>query len=185
MKLVYVAGPFRGKSHWDIACNIRRAEALALEVWRQGVAALCPHANTAHFQDAAPDHVWLDGDLEMLRRCDAMVLTPDWRRSSGATAEVKEAIKLGIPCLRIFTTSSTGSPALGRTPRSAMLLASFRKCQSVPSPPDREGPHARRKSMRRAFCLWPQLKFESLRTPGLTTLLSTSWNVSVGSPSFD
>ena len=97
MKLVYVAGPFRGKSHWDVAVNIRSAETLALEVWRKGAAALCPHSNTAHFQDAAPDHVWLDGDIEMLKRCDAVVLTHDWRRSSGARAEVKVAIELGIP----------------------------------------------------------------------------------------
>lgn len=99
MKLGYVAGPFRGKNHWDIAENIRRAEALALEVWRLGAACICPHSNTAHFQDAAPDHVWLDGDLEMLARCDFMLMTPDWRRSSGATAEHEFAAQRGI---RIF-----------------------------------------------------------------------------------
>jgi nucleoside 2-deoxyribosyltransferase len=97
MKVVYVAGPFRGKSHWDIAENIRNAERLALDVWRLGAAALCPHANTAHFQDAAPDHVWLDGDLAMLDKCDAIIMTPDWRRSSGATAEHEHALANGIP----------------------------------------------------------------------------------------
>lgn len=97
MKLVYVAGPFRGKSAWDIECNIRRAEELALEVWRLGAAALCPHCNTRFFQNAAPDEVWLKGDLEILRRCDAVVLTPDWRKSSGARAEVEEALVLDIP----------------------------------------------------------------------------------------
>lgn len=100
MKLVYVAGPFRGKSAWDIECNIRRAEALALEVWRLGAAALCPHANTRFFQNAAPDEVWLEGDLEMLRRCDAVMLTVDWFKSPGAQREVKEAREKGIP---VFT----------------------------------------------------------------------------------
>lgn len=98
MKLVYVAGPFRGPSSWDIECNIRRAEALALEVWRLGAAALCPHCNTRFFQGAADDKVWLEGDLEMLRRCDALIVTPDWSRSSGARAEVKFAYEHGIPC---------------------------------------------------------------------------------------
>lgn len=97
MKVIYVAGPFRGKSHWEIAENIRNAERLALEVWRLGAAALCPHANTMHFQDAAPDHVWLDGDLEMLRRCDAVIMTPDWTRSTGATAEHEYAKLHGMP----------------------------------------------------------------------------------------
>lgn len=97
MKVVYVAGPFRGNSAWDIECNIRRAETLALEVWRLGAAALCPHTNTRFFQNAAPDEVWLKGDLELLKRCDAVVLTPDWIKSSGARAEVEFAEKLGIP----------------------------------------------------------------------------------------
>lgn len=97
MKLIYVAGPFRGPSAWDIECNIRRAETLALEVWRLGAAAICPHANTRYFKNAAPDEVWLKGDLEMLRRCDAVIVTEDWQESSGATAEVREAIALSIP----------------------------------------------------------------------------------------
>jgi nucleoside 2-deoxyribosyltransferase len=79
--------------------NIRRAEALALECWRAGYATICPHSNTRFFQGAAPDGVWLNGDLEILRRCDALVLTPDWDRSSGARAEVSFALKHGIPVL--------------------------------------------------------------------------------------
>jgi nucleoside 2-deoxyribosyltransferase len=97
MKLVYVAGPFRGPDHWAIAENIRNAERVALKVWRMGAAALCPHANTAHFQNAAPDEVWLKGDLEMLARCDALVLVPDWERSVGTRAEVEFAQSRGIP----------------------------------------------------------------------------------------
>jgi len=96
MKVVYVAGPFRGKSSWDMEQNIRRAETLALEVWRAGFACICPHTNTRFYQGAAPDQVWLDGDLEMLRRCDAVLMTPDWGRSTGATAERNLAIDAGI-----------------------------------------------------------------------------------------
>ena len=96
VRVVYVAGPFRGPNHWAIAENIRNAERLALEVWRAGAAAICPHANTAHFQDAAPDHVWLDGDLEILARCDAVLMTPDWLRSTGAKAEEAFARERGI-----------------------------------------------------------------------------------------
>lgn len=99
MKLVYVAGPFRGANSWDIECNIRRAETLALEVWRLGAACICPHTNTRFYQGAAEDSVWLDGDLEMLKRCDAVMLTPDWMKSSGAKAEVEFARNHGI---RIF-----------------------------------------------------------------------------------
>ena len=97
MKVVYVAGPFRGVNHWEIAENIRNAERLALQVWRLGAAAICPHANTAHFQNAAPDEVWLAGDLAILQRCDALIATDDWYRSVGAIAELKYANSHHIP----------------------------------------------------------------------------------------
>lgn len=99
MKVVYVAGPYRGPDNWTIENNIRRAEALSLDVWRAGAAAICPHANTRFFQGAAPDEVWLDGDLEILRRCDAILMTPDWERSAGARAEHQEAMVAGLAIL--------------------------------------------------------------------------------------
>lgn len=114
MKVIYIAGPFRGASAWDIECNIRRAEALALEVWRLGHAALCPHTNTRFFQNAAPDEVWLKGDLALLERCDAVVLTADWKRSSGALAEVQFANDKNIPVfddLRELQSWLAGRPA--------------------------------------------------------------------------
>lgn len=97
MKVIYIAGPFRGLNSWDMEQNIRRAEELALAVWLAGAAALCPHANTRFFQNAAPDQLWLDGDLEMLKRCDAVILTRDWRRSKGAMVERDVALRSRIP----------------------------------------------------------------------------------------
>jgi nucleoside 2-deoxyribosyltransferase len=98
MKVAYVAGPFRAPNAWEIEQNIRRAEEVALEVWRTpGWCAICPHTNTRFFQGAAPDKIWLEGDLEILRRCDAIVLTKNWQKSSGTRAEVKLALTLGIP----------------------------------------------------------------------------------------
>lgn len=97
MKVVYVAGPFRGRDSWEMESNIRRAEALALEAWRAGAAVVCPHTNTRFFQGAAPDAVWLDGDLAILAKCDAILMTPDWERSSGARSEHEFAQARGIP----------------------------------------------------------------------------------------
>ena len=97
MKVVYVAGPFRGPNSWEIEENIRRAERLSLEVWRLGAAAICPHTNTRFFQGAAPDDVWLDGDLAILAKADAILMTPDWERSSGARAEFAFANDRHIP----------------------------------------------------------------------------------------
>ena len=116
MYIIYVAGPFRGANSWLIENNIRRAEELALDVWRLGFAAICPHANTRFFQGAAPDNLWLEGDLAILRRCDAVIVTPDWEKSVGARGEVSEAAKLGIPVfeslgdLWLWRDEKTGDP---------------------------------------------------------------------------
>jgi hypothetical protein len=102
MKLVYIAGPYRAATEWEIVQNIRRAEALALRVWQAGAACICPHKNTAFFGGAADVEVWLAGDLEMLRRCDAVICTSDWQLSIGATNEVAFARQLGMPVFETF-----------------------------------------------------------------------------------
>jgi hypothetical protein len=124
MKLIYVAGPFRASGQWQIFQNIRRAEALALQVWQMGAACICPHKNTEYFNGAAPDRVWLDGDLEMVRRCDAILCAPGWEASSGSLGEVALAKQLGLPVfksieeLRNWATEPVPSDAVSyhRTP---------------------------------------------------------------------
>jgi nucleoside 2-deoxyribosyltransferase len=101
--MVYVAGPFRANSSWKMEQNIRRAESLALEAWADGYTAICPHANTRFYQHELPDDVWLKGDLTILSRCDAVLLTKDWLDSSGARAEVAFADQNGIPVFMHLT----------------------------------------------------------------------------------
>lgn len=98
--VIYVAGPFRASTHYALQANIRNAERLALEVWKLGAVAICPHKNTEFFTGEIPDEAFLTGDLELLRRCDAVILTEDWERSSGARAEVVFAREKGIPVFK-------------------------------------------------------------------------------------
>jgi hypothetical protein len=105
LKLVYIAGPYRSASQFvpgeqdafGVLQNVMRAMATSLEVWRAGAVGVCPHGNTFCFQGAANDSVWLDGDIELMKRCDAVLMTPDWDRSSGARKERDIAIEEGIP----------------------------------------------------------------------------------------
>ena len=99
MKVIYVAGPYRDDCEFGVKENIDRAEKVALDIWRRGAAAICPHKNTAFFGGAygLDDSVWLKGDLELLLRCDAVVTVEGWENSSGALREVAEAKEKGIP----------------------------------------------------------------------------------------
>ena len=126
--VIYVAGPFRHpwkhmpgqQDCWEIQNNIMVAAALALELWRMGAAALCPHLNMAYFQNAADDQVWLDGDLALLARCDAILMTPNWKGSAGARAEHKEAqiryikVLYNVDEARTFIAECKGEPHSGR-----------------------------------------------------------------------
>jgi hypothetical protein len=81
--------------------NIRNAETEALWVWYNGGVAICPHKNTAGFGGAQdmPDEVWLRGDLELIRRCDALYAIGDYKKSEGSLAEIDLAHRLGLPIL--------------------------------------------------------------------------------------
>ena len=100
-RVVYIAGPFRSPTGWGVTQNIRQAEEWALEVWKWGGIALCPHLNTANFSGALPDEVWLQGDLELLRRCDAVLALPRWYSSTGASVEAEFAETLRLPVFEV------------------------------------------------------------------------------------
>ena len=97
MKVIYISGKFRGESSWHVEQNIRAAEELALEVWKLGAVALCPHLNTRFFQGVLPDEIWLEGDIELVRRCDAMLMVHNWRDSVGAVHEKEFADSIKQP----------------------------------------------------------------------------------------
>ncbi len=96
-KVVYIAGPFRGPTAWDVACNVNRAEELAFAVAKAGAMPLCPHANTRNFNGTLTDEFWIEGTLELLRRCDAIILVRGWENSSGTRGEIAEAGRLNLP----------------------------------------------------------------------------------------
>src|SRR5512138_1662394 len=84
MKVVYIAGPYRAESEYGVLNNIRRAEEIAVKYWDQGCAVICPHKNSAFLGGPARDQMFLDGDLELVRRCDIVVMCPGWASSRGA-----------------------------------------------------------------------------------------------------
>jgi len=103
MSIVYVAGPYReftfdGVVH-SVDENIARAMKIAAELWKMGHVAICPHGNTAHlddFTDITPKQ-FCDGDIEILKLCDAIIMTDYWKQSAGAVGEYEEAKRLDMP----------------------------------------------------------------------------------------
>jgi hypothetical protein len=86
-KVIYVAGPYRALTEYEIKQNIERAEKIAIELWKLGWAVICPHKNTAFFDGNIPDHLLLEGYLQILKRCDAIFMMPGWECSEGAAIE--------------------------------------------------------------------------------------------------
>lgn len=86
---------------WGVAENVRAAERIGLLVALAGAMPLIPHANTAHFHGIQADEYWLEGTLELLRRCDGGVFLPKWRQSSGSVGEFRVAGSLSIPRLAL------------------------------------------------------------------------------------
>lgn len=107
MRVLYVAGPYRSsEGSWGVRNNIDVATRAARELWLLGFAVICPHANTAWMDGPQPltnehgaacgsgDARFMEGDIEILKRCDALVLVGEWWKSAGAQHE--RAIALGL-----------------------------------------------------------------------------------------
>ncbi len=99
MKLVYVAGRYRSKSKDGVRLNIQAASHVGAIASERGWYPVIPHMNTAgheHITDN-DDQFYLDGTLELMRRCDAVVMVPGWTESKGAISEHNEAQRLEMP----------------------------------------------------------------------------------------
>lgn len=104
MKLCYIAGPYRAECAFKTSRNISRAEQMGkrLTLERPEYFPVIPHKNTELWDfdgtmKNVKDDYYLSGTLEVMRRCNAVLVLPDYRRSSGTVAEIAEAERLGIP----------------------------------------------------------------------------------------
>ncbi len=97
--VIYVSGPYRSDSINGIHENIQHAREAAIRLWRAGWIVLCPHLNTAFMDGINTDQMFLQGDLELLRRCDAIYMLKGFENSKGALEELDYAKQLERPVL--------------------------------------------------------------------------------------
>ncbi len=102
-KVIYVAGPYRAKARYLEFSNLLSMYSWALLVWQVGGIAIAPLLNTWGMDDAVSCDEFIDGDCEIVRRCDAVLMTGAWQESIGALREKKTAEEVGIP---VFTMMS-------------------------------------------------------------------------------
>lgn len=98
--VIYVAGAYRAPTREGVELNIQAARSVGLLCCRKGWSPIIPHSNTGHLDAIDPrigDEFWLASTLELMRRCDAVVLVSGWAHSAGTRAEIEEAMRLGIP----------------------------------------------------------------------------------------
>ena len=99
--LIYLATPIRPKNGRTIEENVADAKALALSLWKLGYTVICPAANSDLPITLAEKELdisrWLNGDIEILAKCDAIVVAPNWMNSQGVSGEIMFAQLMNIP----------------------------------------------------------------------------------------
>ena len=100
MKILYIAGPYRGADYLAIERNIAKAREAAAWLARNGIGFVCPHLNSAHFEAITPEvdeDFWLTMDMHLLFDCDGLLLIDGWQGSTGALAEKSVAEEQNKP----------------------------------------------------------------------------------------
>lgn len=94
--LVYVIGAYSG----NVDENIQKAEAISIQLIRDGYHVITPHKNTAgyeHYEDETLTYeTWIEMDLDILSRCDAVFIMNNAKKSKGAQIEIAHAKKIGL-----------------------------------------------------------------------------------------
>ena len=90
--LIYTAGPYSESAGvGTVEENIARARDIAIRLWEIGYTVICPHLNTADFENltSLSNKDFVDRDLEMVQVCDGIVMLPHWEQSLGAVRELE------------------------------------------------------------------------------------------------
>lgn len=114
---VYIIGPYRASTPWDVERNIRAAEEAAYSVAAIGgtshltlakvlVYPVCPHSMYRYFDKTGEDAYWLSATTDLLKRCRAALTINGWMSSTGALAEVEMAQLKEIPVFHLKNDNS-------------------------------------------------------------------------------
>jgi len=100
MPRVYVGGPFRGPTEYDMEINVRRAVDLGVLIAEMGAVPVIWHSMYRHMQGTFPGHFLDEASLQILSTCHAMAVTVGLeraRRSEGTVKDMQLCYELRIP----------------------------------------------------------------------------------------
>ena len=98
--IYYVCSPYRGKTPEQVQVHFNYAVDLTREMLLYGHCPITPHLYiTACLNDDDPDErkIGLEAALELLKKCDAVIVGQRYGISEGMAAEIETAKQLNIP----------------------------------------------------------------------------------------
>ncbi len=97
MKVIYIAGKYTASNEKGKKKNIKDAETVSKQVWKRGMAAICPHLNTKNWDKLIDADEFLEGYFSIVKKCDAVLMLNGWKYSEGAKAEHWLATTYNVP----------------------------------------------------------------------------------------
>jgi hypothetical protein len=115
--LIYLGLNRRAAAVADLLVSLA-ALAVSAQLWEAEVLHYCPHRNSPQVGTTdVPYESWLAMDLEVLKRCNYLVMAGDWHQSAGCRRELAFAMALHMPV--VYTVDA--AIALDRQFRSSMV----------------------------------------------------------------
>lgn len=96
IKIIYIAGSYRAGTENGLFENIIEARRAAVKLWKLGYIPIVPHLNSMFMGGVVSDTTFLKGGIEILKRCDAIYVLRNWRKSKGACEELRIAVQNNI-----------------------------------------------------------------------------------------
>ena len=102
--VVYISGPLSAPTIDGWFSNTMKARSACRELWILGVTPICPHLNNLLMEGAISYNEYMLGDLELVKRSDAVYMIGHWMHSKGARQEREFAEFHKIPIFREILT---------------------------------------------------------------------------------
>jgi nucleoside 2-deoxyribosyltransferase len=99
--LVYVIGKYAG----NVKENIQKAEEIRIALVKAGYHVITPHKNTSGYEKYEDGTIsyrtWIEMDLNILSRCDAVFIMDNTENSHGSQIEIEFARSRNIPEVKL------------------------------------------------------------------------------------